>query len=181
MSEQNLITTHEAAKLAGVGARRITVLAAAGRLDGKKVSGQWRIDPESVQAYLDSQAPPAILDQPEKLEAVYREAGSYIAAAEVIGCDKKTVAKAIHRHGIKPNPAYWSRPKSGSGTRVKRKTTAAERKRLRWMDMAIIFLQHGLTPVPLAEMCPIDCPGRDSCMDGGPCVMGGNGNGGRTA
>lgn len=163
----NLVSTKQAALLSGLGERRITVLAAQGRIQGRKVSGRWRIDPASVKAYQESNALPVILDQPERLEALYREAGSYIAAAEVIGCDKKTVAKAIKRHGIKPNPSNFAhRPRRPRRLR----TTALHRKQRKWLDMAIIFLERGLRPVPMADLCPPNCPGRSECLDGGPCV-----------
>jgi len=166
VTDRNLITTQEAAKLAGISPRRLTILAKEGRIEGRKVSGRWKLDPASVQAYVASQALPAILEQPEKLEAVYREAGSYIAAAQIIGCNKKTVAKAIKRHGIKPHACNATRrPRRPSRPRNLR-TTARDRNRRRWIDMAVIFLERGLKPIPLEEMCPMNCPGRSDCLDG---------------
>ena len=46
------MTTQEAADLLGVSARRVQVLARAGRLRAKKWGRDYRLDPESVAAFV---------------------------------------------------------------------------------------------------------------------------------
>ena len=175
-----VLTVRQAARIMDRSNSHICALARQGELDAKKWGKFWFIDPASVQRYMDEVAVkpmPEELDDPEALEKLYQEHGTFKAVADALGCNKATVGSALRRHGI----TIRNRREAATPEFIPEPVDLK-----RWMDVAIIYHKAGLhkagiRPPRPEEMCPPNCPGRDWCLDGGECVMaeGSNGNGNR--
>lgn len=173
MTETQLLTVNEAARLMERSKTHVCTLARQGHLDAQKRGKFWFIEPASIERYMQETAAkqmPAILDDPEELAEVYRQTGTLRALALEIGCSHATVRLALRRHGIT----------IPTRRQVARKQAAPEPVDLkRWMDVAIIYYKRGLPEAGICpprpeEMCPVHCEGRDWCLDGGECVMAGD-------
>ena len=170
MTDTDSLTPTEAGELIGVSRNHMTTLAREGTVKAYKDGKFWRIDRASALRYgqkLEAKKPPKILDDAQALEAMYQELGTLHRVADLIGCDKATVANALRRHGI----AIQNRREAARPTYVPQPVEME-----RWMDVAIIYLRRGLRPPHPDEMCPPNCPGRDDCLDRPGCKMNGNGN-----
>ena len=171
MSATDLLTVRQAARLMGCSEKTVTEQARRGTLDGHKEGKYWRIERASAQRYVDQrtlQRTSPILADAEALEALYRELGTFGAVARELGCSKYTVGRYLRQHGIE----IVNRRLAATPPYVPEPVTLE-----RWMDVAIILLKNGIKPQRPEEMCPPNCPGRDQCLDDGPCIMAGNGNG----
>jgi len=170
----DLLTVNQAAQLIKRSNSHVCNLARQGKLDAQKRGKFWFIDPASVQTYLDETAVkpmPEELDDRVALEKLYEEHGTFQGVANVLGCNKATVGSALRRHEIK----IVNRRQAATPPFIPEPVDLK-----RWMDVAIICLRAGVKPQVPGQMCPPNCPGRDWCLDGGECIMAGNGNGSGT-
>ena len=162
----DLLTPQEAEQVLPYTSNHIRELVRTGRLEARKDSrGRWQISRSAIKKFLAEYQPhqlPAVLDQPRELERLYRIAGSQDRLAAMVGCAELTLRKALQRHQIR----VTSKADAASGPYVPEPVTLS-----RWMDVAIIFMQRGVKPPTMAEMCPPNCPGREWCLDGGECIQ----------
>ena len=103
-----------------------------------------------------------ILKDKGKLEALYQKHRNQKRVARELGCSLTTVKRAMRRHGIQAQ----SRAECARGRKRLAPATIS-----RWQDMVEIFKARGVRPPTLEEMCPVNCPGRDWCLESNECYM----------
>lgn len=159
-----LLSVQETAAKMSVTCKHVYTLARRGAIASRRGNGPVMLEKASVEAYMAHTAAkplPAILENPEELRKRYNELRSQADLAKEIGVRRSTLRKALRRHGI---PILTRSQASRPQYRPQKVSLK------RWMDVAIIFLEHGVKPPALTEMCPPNCPGREQCLDGGDCI-----------